>query len=136
MARHRILKRVLKLLAAAAVSLGVVIAVTLFVMARKDKEHDRFFNTGKSVNQFLGKYKHALEESFKKREASAVAQLYSERYSSPGRGQWGLRPDREAGDVACLVVKAEGQKDYTKADLEAEVNSYLDSLASVEDIKF
>lgn len=136
MARHRTLKRLLKLLAIAAVSLGVCIAAALFIMARKDKEHDRFFNTGKSVNQFLSNYKHALEESFKRRDASEVAHLYSGRYSSPQRGRWVLKPDREEGDVACESLKAEGAKDFTKADLEAEVNDYLNGLASVEDIKF
>ena len=65
MARRKILRKLLRVLI-----IGVVLAVagvglSLFVMARKDKEHERFFNTGKSVNQFLANYKHGLEESFK-----------------------------------------------------------------------
>jgi hypothetical protein len=47
-----------------------------------------------------------------------------------------LRPEREEGDVSCSVKKAIGEKDYAKSDLEDEVTSYLNSLASVEDIKF
>jgi hypothetical protein len=136
MARQRILKILLKSITIAAASLGVVIAVTLFIMASKDKEHDRFFNMGKSVNQFLSDYKHALEESFKKKDAGEVARYYSEHYSSPKRGQWVLKPEREEGDVLCFVMKAVGEKDYAKSELEGEVNSYLNSLASFEDIKF
>ncbi len=136
MARYRILKRLLRFLAITAVSLAAVIAVTLIVMTRKDKEHDRFFNTGKSVNQFLSDYKHALEESFKKKDAAEVAHFYSESYSSPKRGRWVLMPEREEGDVSCLVLKAVSEKDYARSDLEKEVKSYLNSLASIEDIKF
>lgn len=136
MARHRILKRLAKLLIIVSVVLCAAIALSLYVMARKDKEHDRFLNTGKSVNTFLSSYKHGLEEAFKKKDAAEVAHFYSERYSSQGRGQWVLKPDRDEGDVACLVMKTEGQKDFVKADVEDELNAYLNSLAAVDDIKF
>src|SRR5947209_17106574 len=136
MAGHRILRRLAKILIVASVIICLVIAVGLYIMARKDKEHERFLNTGKSVNQFLSDYKHGMEESFKKKDASEVAHFYSDHYSSPGRGHWSLKPGREEGDVSCLVMKTEGQKDYTKADLEDEVKDYLKSLASGDDIKF
>jgi hypothetical protein len=136
MARYRILKKLAKILIIASAFICLAVAIGLYIMARKDKEHERFFNTGKSVNTFLSNYKHGLEESFKKKDVAEVAHFYSDRYSSPGRGQWVLKPDREEGDVTCLVMKTEGQKDYTKADLEDEVNNYLNSLASVDDIKF
>src|SRR5438128_1809171 len=136
MAKRRILKKLLRVLIVVAVLAIAVFALSLFVMARKDKEHERFYNTGKSVNQFLATYKHGLEEAFKKKDAAELTQFYSEHYSSPARGRWVLRPDQDASDIACLEVKAEGVKDYTKADLKDEFNSYLSGLASVTDIKF
>ena len=135
MAGHRLLKRLAKLLLILSVIVGVCIALGLYVMARKDKEHDRFFNTGKSVNTFLSNYKHGLEEAFKKKDTSEVTHFYSDLYSSPGRGHWVLKPEREESDVTSLVMKTEGRKDYTKADMETEVSSYLKGLASIDDVK-
>jgi hypothetical protein len=136
MARRRILRILLRVLIVGIVLAGASIALSLFVMARKDKEHERFLNTGKSVNSFLASYKHAVEDSFKQKDVNEIMQFYSERYASPGRGRWFLRPDQEAGDVACFVLKSDGQKDYAKADLKAETEGYLNDLTSVDDVKF
>src|SRR5712691_1216086 len=92
MAKRRILKTLLRVVIVVAVLAIAIFALSLYVMARKDKEHERFFNTGKSVNQFLAAYKHGLEEAFKKKDASEIARFYSSRYASPGRGRWVLKP--------------------------------------------
>src|SRR2546425_584476 len=136
MARRRILKKLARVLIVVVALVVAIFALSLYVMARKDKEHARFFNTGKSVNQFLATYKHGLEEAFKKKDVSEITRFYSSRYASPGRGRWVLKPDQNASDVACLVLTADGRKDYAKADLEDEFKSYLNGLASVQDIKF
>src|SRR5258707_2114380 len=47
-----------------------------------------------------------------------------------------VKPDQDAGDGACFTLKVEGRKDYAKADVRDEFNDYLNSLASVQDIKF
>ncbi len=47
-----------------------------------------------------------------------------------------MKPDQDAGDGACFTLKVEGRKDYAKADVRDEFNDYLNSLASVQDIKF
>src|SRR6266850_5818532 len=130
MVRRRLLRRVVRILIVGIVLAAASVALSLFVMARKDKEHERFYNTGKSVNQFLANYTHGLEESFKKKDVAEIMQFYSERYTSPGRGRWILKPDQEAGDVACFVLKADGRKDYVKADLKDEAERYLNSLTS------
>jgi len=136
MARRRILRKLFRVLIIGIALTGVGAALTLFVMARKDKEHERFLNTGKSVNQFLAGYKHGLEESFKKKDVAEIMKFYSERYASPGRGRWILKPDQEAGDVACFVLKSDGQRDYATADLRNENEAYLNSLTSIDDVKF
>jgi FG-GAP-like repeat len=136
MARDRLLRRLAKLFLISGAIIGVCLAIILYVMARQDKEHDRFLKTGKSVNTFLSNYKHGLEEAFKKKDASEVMRFYSDRYASPGRGQWLLKPEREEGDVTCLVMSREGSRDYTKADVETELSGYLNSLTAVDDIKF
>jgi hypothetical protein len=136
MAKRRILRALLRILIVVCFGLAAVVALSLYVMARKDKEHERFFNTGKSVNQFLASYKHGLEEAFKKKDTTELMQFYSERYASAGRGRWVLQPDQEAGDVTCFALRAEGSKDYTRGDLQDEFKNYLNGLASVQDIKF
>lgn len=136
MAKRRFLRKLLRVVIIAIALVAASVAVTLFVMARKDKEHERFYNTGKSVNQFLANYKHGLEEAFKKKDVAEILQFYSERYASPGRGRWILKPDQQAGDVACFVLTPDGQKDYLKADLKAESESYVNDLTSVDDVKF
>ena len=63
--------------------------------------------------------------------------FYSESYASPGRGRWILKPDQEAGDVACFVLKSDGRKDYAKVELKgSETEDYLNDLTSVDDVKF
>ncbi|HXD33075.1 MAG TPA: VCBS repeat-containing protein [Pyrinomonadaceae bacterium] len=136
MKKRRILKNLLRVMIAGTVLGLVTVGLSLLVMARKDKEHERFFNTGKSVNQFLANYKHALEEAFKKQDPSELNPFYSEHYSSPGRGRWVLRHDQTAGDVDCLILTADGRKDFTKNDLQNEFRDYLNGLTSVEDVKF
>src|SRR5713101_2080201 len=125
MAKRRILRKLLRVLIVVVVLAPANFALSLYVMARKDKEHERFYNTGKSVNQFLATYKHGLEEAFKKKDASEITQFYSDHYASPGRGRWVLKPDQDAGDVGCFTLKVEGRKDYAKADLEDEFKSYV-----------
>ena len=92
MARRKILRVLLRVLMIGIVVVGAGVALSLFVMARKDKEHVRFLNTGKSVNQFLASYKHGVEESFKSKNVAEIMNFYSERYASPGRGRCAVQP--------------------------------------------
>src|SRR5688572_16670701 len=88
----RIKRRLLKALATIVVALvlivGIAIAAALYIMAQRDKEHAKFFNTGKSVNVFLGSYTKAIRDSFEKKDPAPVMSLYSDRFWSPGRGHW------------------------------------------------
>jgi hypothetical protein len=136
MSRKKLLITLAKLLLVVCAVIVMAVTLALYVLARKDKEHTRFYNTGKSINAFLGSYKHGLEEAFHKRDASEILRFYSERYASLGRGRWVLRPDTTEGDVTCLKVRVDGDKDYTKAELRDEFDDYLNGLATVDDVKF
>src|ERR1044072_6346372 len=132
MAKRKLLKRLAKILLGLAVVVGVGVAVALYVMSRQDKEHARFFETGKSVNTFLSDYKRGVEEAVKKRDVSEITRFYSDRYSSPARGRWVTRPAPDESDVSVLKVVADGREDYDRAALAEEVASYLSTIASVQ----
>jgi hypothetical protein len=134
MAKRKILKTLLKTLGVLLVLAGLAAGVALYVMARKDKEHARFYNTGKTVNAFLGGYSKAIKEGFERRDAAPVAALYSERFASPARGRWVMQDDRGEGDVAILRLASDGRRDFAKSDIAGEVARYFDTLASVKNI--
>jgi hypothetical protein len=132
MSKRKLLKRLAKILVVIAAVIGVGVAIALYVMNQKDKEHARFFNTGKSVNSFLSDYKRGVEEALKKKDISEITRFYSDRYSSPARGRWVTRPAPDESDVSVLKVVAEGRDDYDKAALAEEVADYLKTVASVQ----
>jgi len=118
------------------VLIAAIVAVSLFVMARKDREHAAFYNTGRSINTFLNSYKQALEDSFKSRDASPVLAFYSNQYESPGRGRWILKPDSDLSNVTCSRLTADGNKSYARTDVRDEITDYLKSLSALDDVKF
>ena len=134
MAKRKILKTLLKILGVLIVLVGLAVGVALYVMARKDKEHARFYNTGKAVNAFLSSYSKAMKEGFEQRDAAAVARLYSDRFTSPARGRWVLRQDAAESDVAVSRLAPDGRRDFAKADINEEVSRYFDTLASIKNI--
>jgi hypothetical protein len=131
-------RRFFKTLATIAVGVilifGIAIAAVLYIMARRDKEHARFFNTGKAVNVFLGNYTRALRESFDKKDPAPVMSLYSDRFWSPGRGQWQMVAANEESDVLISRVVINGKQDFDKQQLRGEVVNYLGSIASITNI--
>jgi FG-GAP-like repeat len=132
--KRRLLKKLAMLTVVLLVIVGSVIAVALYLMARSDKEHAKFFNTGKSVNAFLGNYTRALRESFDKKDPAAVMSLYSDRFRSPGRGQWQMAPASAESDVSISRVVIKGRDDFDKQQLRGEVVNYLDSIKSISNI--
>src|SRR5260370_416077 len=132
----RRLKALARILIVSSITIAAAVAVALYVMARQDAQHARFYNTGKAVNKFLSDYNHALKNAFEKKKTSEIAEFYSERYFSPGRGKWVMKREKDAGGVACYKLTAEGQNDYGKNDVRDEIAGYMLGLASIEDIKF
>src|SRR5262245_31912004 len=131
-------KKFLKVLMTIAVAVvlitGVAIGIALYVMARRDKEHAKFFNTGKAVNVFLGNYTKAIRESFEKQDPTAVMNLYSDRFWSPGRGHWQMVAGNEENDVSVSRVVINGKQDFDKQQLRAEIVDYLGSIKSITNI--
>src|SRR5829696_7336089 len=134
MAKRKILKTLSKTLGVLLVLALAAAGVGLYVMARKDREHARFYNTGKSVNAFLGSYSKAFREGFERRDAAAVARLYSDRFASPARGRWVMREDAGESDVSISRLASDGRQDYAKDDINEEVSRYFGTLASVKNI--
>lgn len=130
----RVLKAIAKLSLVLLVVFGLVIAIMLYVMSRRDKEHARFYTTGKSVNTFLGEYKHGIEEAFKKKDASEVVKFYADDFNSPSRGSWRLQNAPTENDVSVTKLMREGNQDFTKANMTDEVKDYLDSIKAIENI--
>ena len=132
--KKRLLKTVATLVIVLLVIVVSVIAVALYLMARRDREHAKFFNTGKSVNVFLGNYTRALRESFDKKDPAQVMSLYSDRFSSPGRGRWEMKPASEESDVSISRVVINGRQDFDKQQLRDEVVNYLAGINSITNI--
>src|SRR5262245_11992732 len=132
--RRRLLKTLAKLIIVLLVIVGSLIAVALNVMSRRDREHAKFFNTGKAVNVFLGNYTRALRESFEKKDPAPVMSLYSDRFFSPGRGRWEMKPGSEESDVSISRVVINGRDDFNKQQLRGEVVNYLASINSITNI--
>ncbi len=117
------------------VLLGVVaVIIALFYMSRSDKEHARFYATGKSVNTFLSDYKHGIEEAFKNNAADEVVKFYADDFNSAGRGQWILQNAPPENDVTVLKLERVGEQDFTKAAMADEVKTYLNTIAEIENI--
>ena len=113
---------------------GVAVIIALFYMSRSDKEHARFYATGKSVNTFLSDYKHGIEEAFKNNAADEVVKLYADDFNSAGRGRWILQNAPPENDVTVLKLERVGEQDFTKEAIADEVKTYLDTIAEIENI--
>ncbi len=132
--KRRFLKALATIVVALILIAGIAIATALYIMAQRDKEHAKFFNTGKSVNVFLGSYTKAIRDGFEKKDPAPVMSLYSDRFWSPGRGHWEMALANEESDVSVSKVVIKGQQDFDKQALRGEVVNYLASIASIKNI--
>jgi len=128
----RMIRRLARILIVACVLAVAAVAILLLITARQDKVHAAFLSTGRSVNSFLGDYKHALEDSFKSKDVSEVLGFYSERYASPKRGHWRLTPDQSQADISSLKLVSDGHQDYAKTDVRDEIADYLRHLTALD----
>jgi hypothetical protein len=134
MSKKRFLRTLATIVIAVVLVIGVAIAGALYFMARRDKEHAKFFNTGKSVNVFLSSYTKAIRESFERKDPAPVMGLYSDRFWSPSRGHWEMAFANEESDVSVSRVVIKGQQDFDKQALRGEISNYLASMSSITNI--
>jgi len=113
-------------------ALLLLVVLAAFHMERQDAEHARFYNTGKTVNDFLKGYCGALETSFAARNAAALAGRYSGAYAAPGRGAWRWGEPTPENDVVLRHLERQGAADYGRDELTAELGAYLDGLSRVD----
>ena len=132
--KRKFFKTLAAIFGALILMVGVSIASALYLMARSDKEHAKFFNTGKSVNVFLSTYTKAVRESFEQKDPTPVMNLYSDRFWSPGRGHWEMARANDESDVSISRVVIKDKQDFDKQALRGEVSNYLTSIASIKNI--
>jgi hypothetical protein len=131
-------KRLKKLAKITLVLCGVVVLSALGLsgyMTYEDAQHAKFFQTGRTINEFLSTYSQSLLAAFHQKDVQPVAPLYSNNYHSPSRGQWLLKSGGAEGDVAVSHLRTEGDRSFTKEDLLSELAAYLAGLTAVEDVK-
>ncbi len=118
---------------AASIVVLLAAAMWLFVdMSRKDAEHAGFYNTGKTVNDFLRGYCDDLEAAFAGADATALRERYASAYASPGRGRWTWGPVERQGDVSMRPLRAVGADSYDRDALFTEISAYLGGLARID----
>lgn len=132
--KRSLLRKFALVVVALAIIVTTSLTVVLYLMERRDKEHAKFYSTGKSVNVFLGNYSRSIRDAFDKKDSAPVLALYSESFSSPSRGRWVSKRDQDQSDVAVYRMTSEGGIDMDKAGLRDEVNGYLGSVSSIKNI--
>ncbi len=110
----------------------VLVPWTLHGMAKEDRRHARFYNTGKTINAFLSSYCKGIAAAIEGGDPSPVAAFYSDQYSSPGRGRWTWGAEEpETGAVVMRRLKA-GAADAGMPELAAENGEYLAGFRSLD----
>ena len=110
----------------------LLVPLTLQGLAKRDREHARFYNTGKTINGFLSTYCKGFEAAFADTDPAALASLYSENYGAPGRGRWTWGESRDESGVAVSDRHAQGTEDFSRRELTAEVADYLASFSALD----
>ena len=116
------------------VLLVLLIAVPVVIYIRMpvaDAQHAEFFETGKTVKSFVGKYGKAVKAAHAAQDAS-YAHFYAENYYSPGRGSWMLGAPEMVGGVATRYLKVVGKDDFNRDSVLAEWQQYYGGLKKIE----
>lgn len=110
----------------------VGIPMLLHQMQEKDRQHARFYNSGKTINAFLKDYCGALEQAVNGGGEGHLMDLYSQAYASPDRGEVRFADLRDMGAVSARPLQAQGRRAYSRQHLESEIASYLGEVASLD----
>ncbi|MEK6279450.1 MAG: VCBS repeat-containing protein [Acidobacteriota bacterium] len=137
MAKPKYIRTLAKVLVAVLLIIGVAVSLALYLMARRDKEHAKFFKTGSEVNAFLAKYSKAMREALSvpgKKDATPIMKLYSDRFWSPRRGHWVNGTPHDESDVSVVKTVIQGEQDFDKQSIRQEVENYLATIGSIKNI--
>jgi hypothetical protein len=116
--------------------LAVGIVVVLGYMNYQDREHERFYQVGRSVNEFLKQYGEVFREGIVAHDVSPILSLYSDHYRSPDRGSWVLGPARLEGDVAVSLLQTQEAAPFDREELRRDLELYSQTLQSVDEVTF
>ncbi len=117
------------------VPVAIVLVIVLGAfrsMSQKDTEHARFYNTGKTINDFLKSYCTHLEEAQAAGDPSPLGGLLAAGYSSPGRGSWVWGEPRQEGDITIRDLVKSGDADFGRKEHLAEAGTYLAGLQRID----
>ncbi|MEM7354668.1 MAG: VCBS repeat-containing protein [Acidobacteriota bacterium] len=110
----------------------VAVPLTLHGLAEQDAEHARFYNSGKTINNFLSAYCKGWEAAFAGSDPAKITTAYSPRYDSSGRGRWTWAEEVPETGVAVVRRQAEDGLDYDLDDLSAETADYLATFKTLD----
>jgi len=113
-------------------ALLVLVPWTLHGLAEKDADHARFYNSGKTINGFLGEYCKGFEAALGASDVSSVLASYSDRYASSDRGRWVWGHQEVVNGVTVNHRRSEGSKDYRAADVADEMAGYLATFKALD----
>ncbi len=125
-------RKTLRIAAMPCVAILVAVPLTLRSLEQSDRQHQRFYNSGKTINGFLGSYCGELKTAHGDASADALLALYSDDYHSPGRGRVSLGEDEPLGDVVARRASAAGATDVGTPELGEEITGYLAGIRTLE----
>ncbi len=106
--------------------------LTLRGLEDSDRRHQRFYNSGKTINGFLSSYCDELEMASESGDVTGLLALYAGGYHSPGRGRVSFGEEQPLGDVMIRRSRAEGTEDFGPPELAGEVTGYLAGIRTLE----
>jgi hypothetical protein len=119
---------------ASAVVLALVLTVGLAVLARQDAKHALFYNSGKTINGFLGTYCEGITQAIESGNPAAMTRFYAAGFSPSGRALSNWREPVGVGaiEVAHIDNDAAGAAEAGAADVAAYYGDYVRDFGTIE----
>lgn len=130
------LKRVAICLCIPAIALAACVAYTSNWMAQADKQHKAFCDCGTSIKGFLSSYASAIRSATSSGDVSALRACYADDYSPGIRGHFRFEQPNDLGDVTLSVLTSDGSELPSRDDVVADLQCYLEGIASIDDVKY
>ena len=112
-----------KVLLSGAATLFLALGLITRHLERRDSEHTRFYETGRSIHQFLSSYCQAMKSAHLEQKNEPLFAHYSASFSHSGRGGYAWSP-------SLVVAGVDWQERTTEAPAEGEELSPIHELAA------